>query len=223
MIDSDRTEELVIMGCGEVYQTIVAEVALFDRQPATVSCIAIPSAAAIATQADGLLAKLEPMRHKLFIAVDSHALNHARLELYGRARLLGFRMATLVHPQAWVSADAALSDNVWIGFGAYIGPGCKLDSNTMVGAHARLGVGVTIGAHGWLGSGARVGSGTNISPHCVIGADMQLRAATEVGRYCLLEQGGPWRGRVVPGTFAAIGYNQPARVVGAGYTHSLRS
>lgn len=215
--------QCVLIGCGEVYRAVTAEAALYAALSAGLRCVALPGPSAIAAQADALLATLDPAQHRLFIAVDANALNHARLELYGRARLLGFRMATLVHPRACVSLDATLGDNVWIGPGAHIGPGCKVGSNTLVGAQARLDTGVVVGAHGWLGPGARVGSDSQIGAHCVIGADVQLRAATRVGRYCLLDQAGPWRDDVAPGTFAVDGWAQPARVVGAGYTHSLRS
>jgi UDP-3-O-[3-hydroxymyristoyl] glucosamine N-acyltransferase len=159
----------------------------------------------------------------LFIAVEANALNHARLELYGRARLRGFRMITLVHPTAYVSPAASLGDNVWLGPGAHVAAGCKVGSNTLIGVHSRLDLDAMVGTHVWIGAGCSIGSGSRIGNHCVLGTDVKLCAGTRLGKYSLLEQPGPWSGEISAGTFSVNNYAEPAKVVGRGYTHSVRA
>jgi acetyltransferase-like isoleucine patch superfamily enzyme len=223
MTASEKSLELVIIGCGEIYQALSAESAIYAKDQERLRCISLPGPAAIADEADSLLATLDPGRHQLFIAIEANALNHARLELYGRARLRGFRMSTMVHPTAYVSPSASLGDNVWVGPGAHVAAGCKVGSNTLIGVHSRLDLNAMIGTHVWIGAGCSIGSGSRIGNHCVLGTDVKLCAGTRLGKYSLLEQPGPWSGEISAGTFAVNNYAEPAKVIGAGYTHSLRA
>lgn len=213
---------LCLIGCGDIYEAIMAEPMAYLAVPDMLRSIPITGTAAIAAQVDACLAELDPAHTRLFIAMDEHALNYTRLELYGWARLNGFRMATLVHSRAVLSPATELADNIWVGPGAVISAGCKIGSDTMVGTNARLDARVSVGAHAWLGAGCRLGAGVAVGAHTVIGADVLVRPQAEIGRHCLLEQPGPWQGRVSAGTLAASVYKMPARLVGPGYTYTAR-
>ena len=223
MTQITKPTELVLIGCGDLYKTLSADAEIYIDLKNRLQCFPLSGPSALASQSDELLDTLEPTRHRLFIAVDANAMNHARLELYGRARLRGFRMSTLVHPMAYVSPAATLGDNVWVGPSAQIAADCKLGSNTLVGANARLDNAVTVGNHVWLGAGSSIGSTSHIGNHCIVGNDVKLRSGTRVGKYSFIEQAGPWSGEVAAGTFALNTYAEPARLIGAGYTHSLRA
>ncbi len=82
-----------------------------------------------------------------------------------------------VHPSAWVSADAEVDADAWIGpqccvaegarigAGAYVGPGCVIDNDAQIGDDSRFVANVTI-CHG-----ARIGKRALVHPGVVIGAD----------------------------------------------------
>ncbi len=213
---------MYLIGCGTVFDAMAADSAGYGITP---GC-ELRSAASVAELAGAvplLLEGLDPARHRIFIAVDQNALNYARLELYGAARLRGFKPATLVHERAWVAPDARLDDNVWLGPGVLVGSKARLGSDVMVNPGARIDAGAHVEAHGWIGAGASVGAGTRVGTHCVIGADVHLRAGLQVGRHCVLDRPGAWDESLPNGVFSAPQFAAPARMVGAGYSHQKRS
>lgn len=206
-----------LVGCGTVYDSIAAEPqayapdAAWEMRPAG-------GVAQLAGTAVELLADIDAATTLLFVAVDAQALNYARLELYGPARLKGIRMATLVHPTAWVSPGTRMADNVWIGPGARIATGSRIDSDVMVNIGVRIDTGVHVGAHGWIGPGASLGNGVRVGNHSVIGADVHLRAATQIGRFCTVDRPGPWNTDLPDGRFVEPEMAGTAQIIGAGYS-----
>lgn len=218
-----RTDNsLYLIGFGDAYDAIVDDLPAYDIDPTLVKCVPLAGPASLAADADDLLGSLDPQGAPLFIAVDAHALNHARLELYGRARLKGFRFASLVHRRAHVSPSAKLADNVWVGPMSVLSPGVKVASNTLIGAGVRIDCQVSVGAHCWIGAGCAIGPRTTIGSHCVLGADITLREATNVGRHSLIDQPGLWQGEIAAGTFVESIYVAPARMLGSGYSHQKK-
>ncbi|KND59548.1 hypothetical protein BVER_01313 [Candidatus Burkholderia verschuerenii] len=179
------------------------------------------SVASIAHTANAMLEDI-PDTAMVFVAVDSNAINHARVELYGPAKLRGGRMATLVHPKSYVAPDAQLGDNVWIAPGTNIGRRGKIGSDVLINAGARIDTQVQIGMHGWIGAGASIGAATELAAHCVLGADVRLGAGLTIGKYCVMTQPGVWTTSLPSGTFIEPGYTTPARMIGAGYTWQAR-
>jgi serine acetyltransferase len=214
---------LCLIGCGSVYEALIDDLFAYGLDPTKVLSHRFDRVADIAAQAELLLAQWSPQRHELFVAVDANALNHARLELYGRARLLGFRMQTLVHSSSIVGPRGKLADNVWIGPGAVIGPSCQIASNTLIGAGVRLDADVRIAAHGWIGPGTRIGRHARLGSHAVLGADVVLQEYTELGRHVLLEQSGPWHGVLDSGTFWEARARSEACMIGPGYTFERKA
>lgn len=180
------------------------------------------SVAALSTSSVQLLDGLDPAFTRLFIAVDQNALNYARLELYGAARLRGFKLATLVHTHARVAPDARLDDNVWIGAGVLVGSGAHIGSDVLVHPGVRIDADARIGAHSWIGPGACVGADAELGMHCVIGADVRLQGGLRLGRHCLIDTGNPWSQSMTSGSFIAAQFATPACIVGAGYSFEKR-
>lgn len=209
-----------LVGFGAAFEEIAADLAAYAPGFAW-QLRRAQSVAALAQSVDTLLEGL-PLAANVFIAVDSNAINYARLELYGPARLRGYRLATLVHPNAHVAPDAQLGDNVWIGPGVIVGSGCKLGSNVLVNAGARLDAGVQVGMHGWIGAGASIGTGTQLGSHNVLGADVRLGAGLQIGKHCVLTQPGYWTQSFPAGTFLEPGYPNPARMIGAAWSWQSR-
>lgn len=208
-----------VLGCGDVFEAVADDPEGYALAPGRIRWHRFESVAALAPEADGILARIPCEGVTLFVAVDAHALNYARLELYGRARLKGMKLCRLIHRTAVVSPSAELSDNVWVGPSAVIGRGCRIGSNTFVGACARLDADVEIGAHGWVGAGSSIGRGCRIAQHAVIGADARLKPDTQLGHHVALEQPGPWSGVIPAGTFVEHEVRARASLIGLGYTY----
>ncbi|WCM92724.1 hypothetical protein M5C99_20650 [Acidovorax sp. NCPPB 2350] len=176
------------------------------------------SVAALSGVSSQLLEGLDPARMKIFVAVDHNALNYARLELYGAARLRGLRMPPLIHARAVVAPDARIGDNCWVGGAAVIGQGAHLQGDVMVHPAARVDAGAQVGMHGWIGPGASVGAEAEVGSHCVIGSDTRLQAGVRIGRHCVLDRQRPCETDIPAGSFAAPQFANGARIVGAGYS-----
>ncbi len=213
---------LVLIGCGSVFDAIATDAVGYGIAPDG-ERRAAASVAALAVSVPALLEGLDPALHRIFLAVDQNALNYARLELYGAARLRGFRPASLVHARAWVAPDARVDDNVWVGPGVLVAGQARLGSDVLVSPGARIDAGAHIEAHGWIGAGASVGAGTRVGSHSVIGADVHLRAGLQIGRHCVLDRPGAWEATAANGVFSAPQFSAPARIIGAGYSHQKRS
>ncbi|GKT24220.1 hypothetical protein [Acidovorax sp. SUPP3334] len=214
-------ESFCLIGVGDVLQTIASDPAGYGL-PQGWQLRAASSVAALSASASELLEGLDPAATTLFVAVDHNALNHARLELYGAARLRGLRMATLVHARAIVAPDARVADNVWIGAGTLIGRAASISSDVLIHPGTRIDAGAKIGMHSWIGPGASVGTDTEIGAHSVIGADQRLRAGLHIGRHCVIDGTDTPSEHLASGSFIAPHFARPARMIGAGYSFEKR-
>jgi acetyltransferase-like isoleucine patch superfamily enzyme len=213
---------ICLIGCGRVFDAIATDTAAYGLDGAW-TVRAAENVAALAGRAASLLEGLDPVTVRIFAAVDENALNYARLELYGAARLAGFRLATLVHARAWCAPDAKLGDNVWLGPAALVGAGAQLAGDVLVHAGARVDAGARIAAHVWIGPGAAVGAGATVGTHSVVGADTFVRAGVRIGKHCVADRPGAWESDMADGSMIDPRFAAPARIVGAGYSLHRRA
>lgn len=211
-----------LVGCGSAFDYIAAEPQAYAQGVWEIRQAA--GVAQLASTAPALLSGLSPQGTRLFVAVDAQALNYARLELYGVARLAGLKMATLVHPSAWVAPGARLADNVWVGPGARVGHGSRLDSDVLLHMGARLDEKTHVSAHCWIGPGSSLGAGVRMGMHSAIGADVHVRAGVQIGRYCTIDHGGVWTQDLLDGSFLEPELPvSKAQIIGAGYSFQRKS
>lgn len=208
---------LTLIGCGTVFEAIAADPAAYGIS-AFAQQLRVAAVSEIAANADALIAQARQTTAAIFIAVDSNALNYARLELYGRARLHGLKLSTLVSRSAHVAVNVQLADNVWIGPAAVIEHGVTIGADTQVGARTRIDAEAVIAPHVTIGAGASIGANCRLGSHTVIGTDMHLRAGVTLGKHCLLDRQGAWQQSLDDGHFLDPMFNSPARIVGPGYT-----
>jgi carbonic anhydrase/acetyltransferase-like protein (isoleucine patch superfamily) len=213
---------ICLIGCGRVFDAIAIDTSAYGLEDRWI-VRAAPSVAQLAASAASLLEGLDPATTRVFAAVDENALNYARLELYGAARLAGLRLATLIHARAWRAPDAKLGDNVWLGPAALVAAGAQLSGDVMVNAGARIDAGARIAAHVWIGAGATVGADAAVGTHSVIGADVLIRAGTQLGRHCVIDRPGPWERSLPDGSMLDTRFATPARIIGAGYSFHRRT
>ena len=214
--------QLSVIGCGEVFNALESDAADFNFETEKVVFIRLNDVSEAAQFADQFLPSKNPLEEDVFVAIDDHALNYARLEIYARARLMGFKMPTVVHQSAHISRTARMGDNVYVGAGSLIAANCQIASNSFIGAGVRIDADSSIAAHSWVGSGARIGRQSELSSHVVIHADAVLRAQTHVGAHCWLDASTTWHGDVPTGTLMEPGYRAPARIIGPGYSYEKR-
>ena len=209
---------LVIVGYGDVFDAIQDDIDSYGLNGIPAIFHRFTSVASISETADVFLKTIAPETTHLFVAVDSNALNHARLELYGRARLIGFKFTSLVHNTAILSPSTVLGNNVWIGPSAVVANSCKIDNDVFIGSTSRLDPRVTVSSYSWIGSGSKIGRNSSIGSHVVLGNDVVLADNSIVGNHVLIEKAGYWSGTWESGTMFESDSRASAKLIGAGYT-----
>jgi UDP-3-O-[3-hydroxymyristoyl] glucosamine N-acyltransferase len=205
---------LALIGCGQLFESIAAEWPVLAQGQRQLLLLRLDSTDTLAEDTTAALSKLDPKDVRIFAAIDQQALNHARLDVYGRARLLGFRSETLIHPKAMVAANIKLGENCWVGPGVIIGAEVQISNNTVISAGARIDFGAKIGANVWIGSGAAVGAEANIGAHCVIGEDVKLATGIKLGRHCSINVPGRYAESLLQGTFIDMLFSKSVHIYG---------
>lgn len=195
-----KTTTLALIGMGSVFDDICANWQLVGKGR-TLLPLRMASMDHATADTAALLADLDPAQTRIFAAVDSLAINHARLDVYAKARLMGFRGDSLCHPTAIMASGIHIGENCWIGAGAVISHAAKIGNNTMVGAATRIEAGVTLGDNSWIGAGASIGAGSSLGKHCLIGNDVHIASHLKIGRHCVIDVPAAYRESLPDGFF----------------------
>lgn len=137
---------------------------------------------------DECLSEFNPKKVLLLNGIGMMPGSHVRQLVFERLTQMGFRFPALIHPFAWLSPDASISDGVQLTAGAVIQPGVYIGCNTIVntrssvdhdshlGAHCHLAPGATlcgdvrVGDGSFIGAGATVVQGVTLTPKTFIKA-----------------------------------------------------
>lgn len=201
-----------LMGHGQLFDDIAACRKSLDHGDTLQLMPLEPEGAA--EQAMAMLAGLDPADIRIFTALDEQALNHARLDVYARTRLGGFRALSLRHPSAFVADGVRIGENCWIGASAFIAHGVQIGNNTIIGDAAHIEAGSRLGANAWIGSGASVGRGTTLGAHSVVGRGVQIGAGLQIGRNCVINMPGAYTDSLPDGSFIDPLFPSPVRIYG---------
>jgi UDP-perosamine 4-acetyltransferase len=96
--------------------------------------------------------------------------NGVRESVYQRFTEMGFRFPSLVHPFAWVSASAIISEGAQIMAGVVVQPGASIGENTIVNTRSSIDHDSHLGAHCHLAPGALLCGEVEIGDSSFIGA-----------------------------------------------------
>lgn len=113
----------------------------------------------------------KPVESTLLRVKDAYASFAQLLEAYNQTR----HGKTGIHPSAWVSEEASLGKEVYIGPGVTIEEGVEIGDGTKIYANASVERQVKIGA------GCLIFNGVSIYPDCVIGDRVTLHAGVIIG------------------------------------------
>lgn len=195
-----KNERIIIIGAGG-HGKVAADIArlngykeikFLDANPLLKTCLGYPVVGDINDAA-------KYKNFDFFVAIGS-SLTRERIQ----KKLLdgGFKMSTLVHPNAVVAADVTIGAGSVVMAGAVINPGSRIeegciintgatvDHDNLIKAYAHISVGshlagsVTVGRGTWIGAGAVVSNNISICDNCMIGAGaVAVKDINEKGTY----------------------------------------
>lgn len=206
---SDAVADAVILGAGGHARVLIdllrragtlTPVAALVQDPAATgdSVLGVPIVGD-----DSALTGFDPARVVVVNGLGSIRDTAPRRELFLRCRKLGFRFATLVHPNAIVAdgvelgegtqvlAGAVLNTGVRTGEDSIVNTGAVIEHDCRLGAHVHVASGavlagaVTLGDEVHVGAGATVIQGVTIGRRAVIGAGAAVIRDVDAGTVCV--------------------------------------
>jgi len=118
--------------------------------------------------------------------------NHDRQRLHDQLVRASRALTSVIHPTAWVSLSAIVSDGVFVGpqavihseaaieSGAIVNSAAVIEHHNRIGAFAHIAPGVMLGGRCEIGENALVGLGARVLPGCSIGAGATVGAGALV-------------------------------------------
>jgi len=143
-------------------------------------------------------------------SVDRPTARRAAFERYAAA---GFRFRTLVHPAAFVAAEARLGEGAQAMAGAVIQTGSVIDPDALVNTGARIEHDCRVGAHCHVATGAVLTGAVEVGEGSHVGAGAVVIQYVRIGAGALIGAGAVVL-RDVPAGATALGV--PARLRQAG-------
>lgn len=129
--------------------------------------------------------KLHKKHTEIIVAIGD---NKTRLSITNKYLDQGYKCATIIHPRAWVSSSANISEgtvimaNAVVNSMASISKGSIINTNATIEHECSLGAGVhvspnaclagnvTVGDCSWIGASSTVTQGCNIGAYVIVGA-----------------------------------------------------
>jgi sugar O-acyltransferase (sialic acid O-acetyltransferase NeuD family) len=127
-------------------------------------------------------------------AIGQTARSTRRREACARVKALGFQIATLIHPTAWIADDVGIGEGVQVMAGAIVQPGCRIGDSTIintrvsidhdcqVASHVHIAPGATLCGRVRIGEGAFIGAGTTVIDGISVGAGALVAAGSTLFR-----------------------------------------
>lgn len=130
-------------------------------------------------------------RDQIALALGVGQLCHGSLRerIYDQWRSLGYDFPALVHPAAWLAADAVLADGVQIMAGAIIQPGCIVGENSIINTRASIDHDCQIGRNVHVAPGATLCGSVRVSTGAFIGAGAVITQDIRIGERAVVGAG----------------------------------
>jgi len=118
--------------------------------------------------------------------------NEKRKFWFLKLKKMGFKMSTIIHPNAFVSNYCDVGDGVFINSGAIINARSVIGDNSIintgaivehevkVGRNCHLAPGVKVGGRTTIGKGSFIGIGTSVANHIEIEQDVVIGAGSVI-------------------------------------------
>ena len=182
-------KNLTVIGCGVIFEAIRNNWQDYSIQSEP-SFIELKSTDEVSDIDVNSIASSFDQHTKFFAAIDSNAINFARLDLYRKLRIIGLKADNVTHKTSYFSNDLKRGENVYIGSLVNISHDVEIGNNVSINSSSALESKVVISSHAWIGSGSQIGHGVHVGSNSIIGNRVQLNPEISVGKNCVLNNPG---------------------------------
>lgn len=130
-----------------------------------------------------------PDLHRLLVCIGYRRVNRAREALWLAGRDRGYRIASLVHPAAWISPDAAVGDGCIVFPGAIVEPYATVGNGAVLWSGSVVAHDSRVGAFCFLAPNATVAGNVTLGDRCFVGANATVRDGIALGEDCVVGAG----------------------------------
>jgi sugar O-acyltransferase (sialic acid O-acetyltransferase NeuD family) len=152
-----------------------------------------------------------PDRYEMFVAVGYHDLSRLREAKCREAMEKGFRLVSIVSPQAHLPTNVShgwncfimppaiihpcvsLGNNVFVWSGAMIGHHTRIEDHCWLTSACHISGNVTLGANTFVAVNATVGHSVQVGPNCFLGANSLVTKNLEADKVVISESSKPIR------------------------------
>lgn len=127
--------------------------------------------------------------YSMFIAMGFQDLNAVREARVNAAEALGYKLISIVHPQAHIPARAEIGENSLILPLVALNPNTKVGKNVQLWNHVVTGHDCRIGDHSFISASATLLGNASVGKRCFIGANATLTHGITVEDDCFIGAG----------------------------------
>ena len=163
-----ESKKLLILGAGQ-YGMVAKEIAEATGDYAVIAYLDDKHAAAV-----GNLQDFEKFRDVYTHAVVAIGNAILRLELLDKLEKTGYKIATLIHPAAYVSPSAVIE------CGSFIEPMAIIHTDAVIGRGCIISAGTIVNHNSEIGSGCHLNCGTIVASNCVVQSQTKTQYGTMI-------------------------------------------
>lgn len=138
---------------------------------------------------DGLERSHPPDAHAVLVCIGYRRVNAARRDLTAALQARGYGLASLVHPESWVSPDAILGKGCIVFPRAVVEPFAALGAGCVLWSGAVVAHDTRVGDFGFLAPNATVAGRVTLGERCFVGANATIRDGVTLGDACVVGAG----------------------------------
>jgi len=112
-----------------------------------------------------------------------------RIRLFQALEQLGFTMATVVSPRAYVSPHAVIGPGTIVMHGATVNAGATIGRNCILNSHSLVEHGAAVGDHCHVATAAVLNGNVKIGAGTFVGSGATIRQSLTIGRNCVIGMG----------------------------------
>jgi len=131
---------------------------------------------------DNIEAIFPPSQFDMFIALGYQDMNKLRESKCTQARLKGYKLVSLIHPNSCLPTNCKFGDNSFVMDRVNIHPFVSIGSNTFIWSGSMVGHHTKIGNNCWITSSANISGNVLIDDNCFIAVNSTITNSIKVGK-----------------------------------------